>query len=196
VTSGDLISAPEHRHPRRRDRSRDAGWIEAFLHQGGVAVLAAVHDGRPLCLPRLYAYDQERKALYLHGAFGGELGEALAQGGAGTPLALTVFEMGRLLPADEAAEFSLEFASVVISGPGFVVEDPQEARHGLTLLMEKYAPHLKAGEDYRDMAPEEVARTNVLRVDIEAWSGKEKAEAEDFPGAFRFGEVAGRRPGA
>lgn len=187
-----LRPAPEHRHPRRRDRSREVEWIEAFLRTGGVAVLAAVRDGRPICLPRVYAYDPERKALYLHGAHGGELGEVL-EPLAGAPLALTVFEMGRLLPADEAAEFSVEFASVVVSGRAMVVEDPAEAMHGLQLLMDKYAPHLRAGEDYRPLAPEEVARTTVLRVDIDAWSGKEKTEAEDFPGAYRFGEVAGRR---
>ena len=55
--------------------------------------------------------------------------------------------------------------------------------------MEKYAPHLKAGEDYRPVAPEEVIRTSVIRIDIEAWSGKEKAEAEDFPGAYWFKDV-------
>jgi uncharacterized protein len=229
VSTEDPPSVPEHRHPRRLDRSRDVVWIEAFLHQGGVAVLAAVRDGRPLCLPRLYVYDQERRALYLHGGHGGELGSVLEGGGGGrnarggdpgsvpgrggagpgvrggellnapmteepvpgATLALTVFEMGRLLPADEAAEFSVEFASVVVSGRGVVVEDPHEAMHGLRLLMEKYAPHLQAGDDYRAMAPEEVARASVLRVDIEAWSGKEKTEAEDFPGAYRFGEVTG-----
>jgi uncharacterized protein len=211
-------SPPEHRHPRRIDRSRDVAWIEDFLRRGGVAVLAAVWDGRPLCLPRLYAYDQNRKALYLHGAHGGELGSMLGEMGAylgdgeggsgkggvepgsgagqgvsaiGAPLALTVFEMGRLLPAPEAAEFSMEFGSVVVAGRGVVVEDPDEAMHGLRLLMEKYAPHLQPGKDYRDMAPEEVARTSVIRVDIRAWSGKEKLEDEGFPGAYRFAEVVG-----
>jgi uncharacterized protein len=195
MRDGGPASPPEHRHPRRLDRSRDVDWIEDFLRRGAVAVLAAVAEGEPLCLPRLFAYDAERFALYLHGARGGELLEALEehgeQGDGRAPVAATVFRMGRLLPAPEAAEFSMEFGSVVVAGRGVVVEDPDEARHGLRLLMEKYAPHLQPGKEYRDMAPEEVARTCVIRVDIQAWSGKEKLEDEGFPGAYRWEEVLG-----
>ncbi len=60
---------------------------------------------------------------------------------------------------------------------------------GSRLLMEKYAPHLESGKDYRPVAPDEVTRTSVIRIDIEAWSGKEKTEAEDFPGAYWFRDV-------
>jgi nitroimidazol reductase NimA-like FMN-containing flavoprotein (pyridoxamine 5'-phosphate oxidase superfamily) len=70
----------------------------------------------------------------------------------------------------------------VVFGRGSVVEDPKEAEAALVLVMEKYAPHLKAGEDYRPVAPEEVERTAVLRVDIESWSGKEKKRPWTSPG--------------
>ena len=182
---------PEHRHPRRRDRSKDEGWIRAILHRGEAAVLAAVRDGLPFSLPRIFAYDQERDAVYVHGAHGGEMGKVMNEGGVGggVPMALTVFEMGRLLPADEALEFGVEYASVVVSGRAVEVEDPEEAEHGLRLLMEKYAPHLEVGKDYRPVAPDEVDRTSVIRIDIESWSGKEKTEADDFPGAYWFKDV-------
>jgi nitroimidazol reductase NimA-like FMN-containing flavoprotein (pyridoxamine 5'-phosphate oxidase superfamily) len=100
--------------------------------------------------------------------------------------------MGRLLPAPEALEFSVEYSSVAVFGTGRLVEDPEEAEHGLQLIMRKYAPHLQPGPDYRPMTPEEVKRTAVLRIDIEAWSGKEKAVEEEVPGAYRFEDV--RRP--
>jgi nitroimidazol reductase NimA-like FMN-containing flavoprotein (pyridoxamine 5'-phosphate oxidase superfamily) len=96
-----------------------------------------------------------------------------------------------MLPADEALEFGVEYASVVVFGRGSVVEDPKEAEAALVSIMEKYAPHLKAGVDYRPVAPEEIRRTAVLRIDIEEWSGKEKTEAPDFPGAYWFDEVRG-----
>jgi len=173
----------------------DEPWIQALLHRGNAALMAAVLDGRPFCLPRIYAYDQQREAVYVHGAFGGEMGRALEQGGSdgGAPVALTVFEMGRLLPADEALEFGVEYASVVVTGSASEVDDPEESEYGLNLLMEKYAPHLESGKDYRPIAPDEVIRTSVIRIDIESWSGKEKVEKDDFPGAYRFEEVRGRR---
>jgi nitroimidazol reductase NimA-like FMN-containing flavoprotein (pyridoxamine 5'-phosphate oxidase superfamily) len=151
--------------------------------------MAAVLDGRPFCLPRLYVYDEGKEALYLHGAHGGVTGKVLSQDPHGVAVAMTVYEMGRLLPADEAREFGLEYRSVVLTGKAVEVEDSDEALHGLQLFMEKYAPHLKAGKDYAPIAPEELIRTSVFRVDIESWSGKEKAAPPDFPGAFRLDEV-------
>ena len=55
----------------------------------------------------------------------------------------------------------------------------------LQMLLDKYAPHLRPGEDYRPPVAEEIARTAVMRIDIESWSGKKK-EVEDFPGAFWY----------
>jgi nitroimidazol reductase NimA-like FMN-containing flavoprotein (pyridoxamine 5'-phosphate oxidase superfamily) len=72
-----------------------------------------------------------------------------------------------------------------------VVEDHREAERALVLLMEKYAPHLEAGVDYRPVTPQEVRRTAVIRLDIEAWSGKEKTEPPDFPGAYLLEDVRG-----
>lgn len=182
---------PEHMHPRRRDRSKDEEWIKTFLHRGEAGVISAVLDARPFSLPRIYAFDEERGAIFVHGAHGGRTGEVLntAEDNQGVPMSLTVFEMGRLLPSDEALEFGVEYASVVVTGRGFETQDPEEAEHGLRLLMDKYAPHLVAGKDYRPIAPDEVTRTSVVRIDIETWSGKEKTEADDFPGAYLFKDV-------
>ncbi len=185
---------PEHHHPRRRDRSKDEEWIRDLLHEGDAAVLAMVREGRPVCLPRIFVFHEGRNAVYVHSAHGGEVGSVLEKDGtlSSAPMTLTVFEMGRLLPADEAGEFSVEYRSVVASGTGALVADPAEAEEALVLLMEKYAPHLKVGTDYQPVAAEEVERTAVLRVDIEGWSGKEKKEAPDFPGAYRLEDVRGR----
>lgn len=183
--------SPDQRHPRRVDRSMTEEGIRTLLEDGGACVLSAVLDGRPFSLPRIYVYDPSREAVYVHGAHGGETGRVMEteEDGGGVPVNLTVFEMGRLLPAPEALEFGLEYASVVVRGRAFEVEDEEEALEALGLLMEKYAPHLEAGKDYRAITPEEVARTSVLRIRIESWSGKEKVAAPDFPGAYRWRDL-------
>ena len=56
------------------------------------------------------------------------------------------------------------------------------------LLLDKYAPHLQPDRDYRPTTDEELARTTVFRIDIEAWSGKKKEVAPDFPGAYYYGD--------
>jgi len=194
--------APEHTHPHRKDRSRDEAWIRALLHRAGAGVLVTVRGDKPFPIPLNYVYDEDQEVIYFHtGKRGATLenmdgrgeegtdGNDGNDGNCGAVVALSVFEMGRLLPAAEAGEFGVEYKSVVVFGRGSVVEDPKEVEAALVLIMEKYAPHLKAGEDYRPVAPEEVKRTAIIRVDIESWSGKEKKEAPDFPGAYLWEDV-------
>jgi nitroimidazol reductase NimA-like FMN-containing flavoprotein (pyridoxamine 5'-phosphate oxidase superfamily) len=100
-------------------------------------------------------------------------------------------EMGRLLPASTAKEFSVEYAGVVAFGRGTVVDDPEEADYALQLLLDKYAPHLRPGQDYRATTPDERRITSVYRVDVEDWSGKAKVAPEDFPNAFTYANQHG-----
>ena len=104
----------------------------------------------------------------------------------GAPVCFGVFAMGRLLPADEALEFSVEYEGVTVFGRACIVGDPKEAEHGLQLLLDKYAPHLRPGRDYRPITAAELKRTAVYRVDITEWVGKKKAVGADFPGAFFY----------
>ncbi len=71
------------------------------------------------------------------------------------------------------------------------MSDTEEAERGLQLLLDKYAPHLRPGRDYRPITRDELLRTSVMRIDIESWSGKKKEEEPDFPGAFSYGGEAG-----
>jgi len=98
--------------------------------------------------------------------------------------------MGRLLPAPTALEFSVEYSGVTVFGRGRVVTDPVEAKGALQKLLDKYAPHLEPARDYRATTDAELARTAVYRIDIETWSGKQKAVAAEFPGAFEVPPLA------
>jgi nitroimidazol reductase NimA-like FMN-containing flavoprotein (pyridoxamine 5'-phosphate oxidase superfamily) len=85
-----------------------------------------------------------------------------------------VAEIGRLLPADTALEFSNEYASVIAFGRARLVEDDEEKRRGLQGLLDKYFPQLAPGRDYRPITEKEMARTSVFAIEIEGWSGKQK----------------------
>lgn len=171
---------------RRRDRGKDDAWIRAFLHAAPYGVLATVDEtGQPFVNSNLFVYDEERHCLYLHTHRTGRTRDNVV---ARDRVAFTATGMGRLLPAAEALEFSVEYAGVVVFGRGVVLDDEEEATHGLKILLEKYAPHLRYGEDYRAVTSDELKRTAVYRVSIEAWSGKQKEAAADFPGAFRLPE--------
>jgi len=174
---------------RRADRAvTDDAWIRGFLARAPVGALATVHDGQPFVNQNLFVYHPERHAIYLHTA---QVGRTRTNVEAGGRACFAVSSMGRLLPADEALEMSVEYEGVSIFGPIAVVADPDEARAGLQALLDKYFPHLAPGRDYRAITDEELKRTAVYRLDVESWVGKRKEAPADFPGAFLYGAPPG-----
>jgi uncharacterized protein len=167
---------------RRRDRGKDEPWVRAFLHRAPYGFLATVDEGgQPYLNSNLFVFDEPGHCVYLHTH---RTGRTRDNFGAAEKVSFAVAAMGRLLPAPEALEFSVEYAGVTVFGLGRVVEDAAEAKQALQKLLDKYAPHLAPGRDYRATTDEELARTAVYRIDIDAWSGKQKEVAADFPGAF------------
>jgi nitroimidazol reductase NimA-like FMN-containing flavoprotein (pyridoxamine 5'-phosphate oxidase superfamily) len=178
---------------RRRDRGKDDDWIREFLTRAPYGFLGTVgENGQPFLNSNLFVFDAARHCLYLHTHRTGRTRDNVSAHGR---VVFSAAAMGRLLPAREALEFSVEYAGVVVFGTGRIVEDPEEATHGLRILLEKYAPHLRYGEDYRATTEDELSRTAVFRVDIEAWSGKQKEADPDFPGAFHMPEPPVPFPG-
>ena len=169
---------------RRSDREvSDQAWIKAFLQRTPIGTLATIHDGQPFLNSNIFVYDETEHAIYLHTA---RMGRTRANIEIYDRVCFSVYEMGRLLPADTALEFSVEYASVIVFGTVTRVSDMKQATDALHLLLRKYAPHLQAGLDYRPVTPEELARTSVYRISIEEWSGKKKEVTEDFPGAYTY----------
>ena len=169
---------------RRRDRGKNDEWVAAFLRRAAYGFLATVgQGGQPFLNSNLFVFDDTvgRGRIYLHTH---RTGRTRANLEGAEKVAFSAVAMGRLLPAPEALEFSVEYAGVVAFGTGRVVADREEARAALQMLLDKYAPHLKPGVDYRPTTDDELKRTAVYRIDIEAWSGKQKEVPEDFPGAF------------
>lgn len=172
---------------RRADRAvEDEAWIKDFLRRAPYGALATVHEGQPFINTNLFVYEEAAHAIYFHTA---NVGRTRANIETDSCICLSISEMGRLLPADEALEFSVEYAGVTVFGRASVVEDRAEAGRVLQLLLDKYAPHLRPGIDYRPPVEEEIKRTAVYRIDIDSWSGKRKAVAPDFPGAYLYTDV-------
>lgn len=177
-------AAPPYNAVRRADRAiDDQDWIVDFLRRAAIGILATVHDGQPFINSNLFVYDEPSHCIYMHTA---RLGRTRSNVEAAERVCFSVTEMGRLLPADEALEFSVEYSGVVAFGAATVLTDAVEARLALQLLLDKYFPHLLPERDYRPIVDEELKRTSVYRIDIESWSGKRKQVEDDFPGAFVY----------
>jgi nitroimidazol reductase NimA-like FMN-containing flavoprotein (pyridoxamine 5'-phosphate oxidase superfamily) len=171
---------------RRRDRAiEDDAWIRALLRRAPFAALATVHDGQPFINTNTFVYDERENAIFLHTARTGRTSDNV---GSSDRVCVSVSEMGRIVPADTAFSMSVEYAGVTVFGRATLLADNAEKHAALRLLLDKYVPHLTLGVDYADMTEDELARTSVYRVEIEAWSGKQKQVAPDYPGAFTYGE--------
>jgi len=169
---------------RRHDRVvSDEAWIKAMLHTAGTGVLATVREGQPFVNTNLFVYGESAGAIYLHTARAGETRENVERD---ERVAFTVFELGRLLPADTALEFSAEYASVVVFGRATIVTDQGEADQALQALLDKYCPDLVAGTDYQRATTQDLDRTSVYRISIEEWSGKRNVAPEDFSDARAY----------
>ena len=161
---------------RYQDRAKDDVWIRAFLHRARFGSMATVYDGQPFIVARKFAYDQVKHAIYLHGAIEGRTYDNVQADGR---VCFGASEMGRLLPAQRAMDFSVEYSGVVVFGRATIVTDTIEAKHGLQLILDKYFPHLRPGEDYEPATDDDLKVTAVYRIDIESWSGKEKRVVAD-----------------
>ena len=91
---------------RRRDRGKSDAWVRAYLEQAPYGFLATVGDGgQPFLNSNLFIYDADQHAIYLHTHRTGRTRDNLD---APDRVAFSVAGMGRLLPAPEALEFSVE----------------------------------------------------------------------------------------
>ncbi len=169
---------------RRRDRCvDDEEWIREFLRHSPIGALASVHDGQPFINTNIFVYDDDADLIYFHTAQVGRTRWNLERD---SQVCFSVSELGRILPAETAKEFSLEYAGVVIFGKGSIVEDHEEKYRALDLMLRKYAPHLEPGSDYRPSTEDELEQTTVYRIEIQDWTGKMKQVEPDFPGAFTY----------
>jgi len=181
----DYLNA-EPTEMRRRDRAKDDTWIKSLLHKAPYGSMATIHNDQPFIHTTNFAFDEVNKRIYTHSA---KVGRTPANIDAHAKVAFSVSEMGRLLPASEALEFSVEFSGVVVFGRARRVNEKEEAIFGLKLIMAKYAPHLQYGKDYSGICDEDLKRTGVFCLDIDSWTGKQKTVEEDFVGAYKYDDI-------
>ncbi len=155
---------------RRSEYACEDAWIRGFLAEVEAGCLATVGaDGRPGCIPMNFWYDPGTHRIVLHGSPAGRLAEDLE---ADPRACFTLFRSGRMLPSNDAEEFSTQYESVVVHGRVRVLEDAEEKQAALEGLISRYWPRLASSRDFRPIGPEKLARTAVWVLEVEAWSGK------------------------
>lgn len=175
---------------RRKDREMtDDSWIAAFLKTAPYGALATVHEGQPFINSNLFVYNVDKHEIYVHTAHVGRTVANVDSAAENAHVCFSAFNMGRMLPAETALEFSAEYEGVVVFGTASIIENETETAEALQLLLDKYAPHLIPGTDYQAITSEELKRTAVFRITISSWSGKKKAIGGDFEGSYLYSDI-------
>lgn len=148
---------------RRGDRLMSDAEALRVLSEGEYGFLALASADGGYGVPVNYASDGER--IYIHCA---PEGRKLAAAEHDARATFCVVGATQVQPA----KFTTLYESVMVRGRVRVVEDDDERRHALRLIVAKYSPdHVETGMTYIEKS---FARTAVIAVDAESFSGKAK----------------------
>ena len=170
---------------RREDRVGDEKFIKEFLNKSPFCTIANILNDQPFLHVNIFYYSEEDHAIYFHTASEGRFRFNIENN---NKVCLSIAKMGRLLPADEALEFSLEYESVAVFGEVSILTDKDKSKAVLQQLLDKYFSHLTPDVDYRSTTDYELKRTTIYQLNIAKWSGKINSVEPDFPGAIYYGE--------
>lgn len=159
-----------NRVKRLHDRGRyDHATVHALLDAAALCHIAYVVDGQPFCTPTLFWREGSR--LYWHGSSASRMLRNLADG---EPACLTVTHFDSLVLARTAFNHSADYRSVMAFGRARLVEDAEEKRRALVMMVDRFFPGRTAG--LRPSTAQEIKATAVIAMDIERASAKIRAK--------------------
>jgi nitroimidazol reductase NimA-like FMN-containing flavoprotein (pyridoxamine 5'-phosphate oxidase superfamily) len=152
---------------RRKEKEiRDKGEMSAVVTSARYAAVALSRDGDPYVVTMNHGWDADNKILYFHCAHEGKKIDFI---GAGARACATVVEDHGY----KHGECDHAYRSVVMNGRIEVVEDLEEKKHGLQILLdhqEKEPDPIKRRTLPDDSAYE---RVGVLKLTVETMTGKQ-----------------------
>src|SRR5215217_8015398 len=140
---------------RLPEYQRDDEWIRAFLREARVRHIASTQDGQPFLNPSTFWFDEANRQIVFHSNLAGRIRSNIENN---PRVCFETSELGKMLPANVALEFSLQFRSVIVFGKARLVDDPGEARRVMYGLIHKYFPAMTPGEEFREITDKELKR--------------------------------------
>lgn len=152
---------------RRKDRQvSDLGEIAAMLDRCDVGRLALVDGDKPYIVPLNFGYERvdDRFTFYFHGARSGRKIDLIR---VNPNACFEVESFYRVIPDEDPCEWTAGFESVIADGTATLVDDIEQRRHGLSVLM-RHIGH----EGALEFSDAILSRTQIIRFDADAITGK------------------------
>ena len=147
---------------RRKDKEiTDIGEIESIIRKSLVCRLGLADNGMPYIVPLCFGYKDN--SLYFHSAKEGRKIEILKRNNA------VCFEFdidSKIESGKDACAWGMKYRSVIGYGTATLIEDPEEKRKALDVIMAQYAD---GAFEYSEKA---FGKALVIKVEIESMTGK------------------------
>jgi nitroimidazol reductase NimA-like FMN-containing flavoprotein (pyridoxamine 5'-phosphate oxidase superfamily) len=189
-----LSPTPRTTIGRGRKRAvEDRARLHALLDDALLAHLGVMVGGHPLVLPVAFGVDLDGPdpdgTLYVHGS----VAAGWLRAGRDTTVCVTVTELDGLVAGRSAFHHSMNYRSAVVVGPARLVDDEDERRRALDLIVDHMIPGRSA--TLRASTRKELAATAVLAVPLHEASMKARAGGPgDEPDDIAAGVWGGHIP--
>lgn len=153
-------------HLRRKEKSIVEGSeIQRLLQKGKYIILGVCKEHEPYVVTLNYGFDSTRNALYFHCAIDGFKLDLIRKNPrvCGTVIEDLGYQMG-------ACEHA--YRSLIIRGSMFIVNDLEEKRHGLEVLIDHLEEEPVPVKERTFKKSHVLETLSVLRLDIESITGK------------------------
>ena len=154
-------------HLRKKERKiTDLSKKRRILKKGKYSTVALCRNNEPYAVTLNYGYDEQGNCLYFHSALKGLKLEFLKHNS--NVCATIIEDLGYV-----EGQCDHRYRSLVLWGTMSMVNDPEEKRHGMNILLEHLERHPEEIKK-RTLSKQDVyQKVAVLRMDIVQMSGKE-----------------------
>lgn len=150
---------------RRERQVTDLNVMKAILDKSKIVHVAMIDGDEPYMVAMNYGYtmEGEKLTLFIHGATAGRKLDVMRA----NPKVFVEMECD-MLPFDGkvACQYGLAYSSLMGSGKATILEDVEEKKHGLSVLMKT-----QTGKDF-EFNEKMVSIVSVIRIDVDSYTAK------------------------
>ena len=136
--------------------------IETVIRKSIVCRLGMVDGDKPYIVPLCFGYKD--RAIYVHGSLKGKRINAIKKNNS------VCFEFdinSEIIEAEKACDWGMKFQSVIGFGKAILIDDPDEKRRALDIIMRQYS------DSFFQYPAGLIEKTSLIKIEIESMSGKQ-----------------------
>ena len=150
---------------RRNDKEiKDNETIQWILKEALFCRIALCHDNKPYIVPMNFGF--KNNCLYLHSATEGRKLNILKEN---NNICFELDIKTEIIKSENACNWGMKYYSVIGSGKAVFVEDVEEKKKSLNIIMEKYSANDTKSYEYSQSS---LDKTTVIKIKIDEITGK------------------------